>query len=124
MIAARSFPRDVTSITDARRFARETLVHLPAEAMDAVELMVSELATNSVKHANSPFTLKIDVTHTELRVEVRDQGSGQPQLASPAPTDPAGRGLQIVQTLSSRWGAERTAGGKSVWFELVDGKLR
>jgi anti-sigma regulatory factor (Ser/Thr protein kinase) len=118
MTATRSFPGEARSITDARRFARETLTELPGEARDAVELMVSELATNSVKHGKSDFTLTIRVTGSEVRVEVHDRGTGQPRLGSPAPADPTGRGLKIVDTLASSWGSELTGDGKSVWFEL------
>jgi len=122
--ATRTFPRDVHSIPQARRFARDALTHLGDETLASVELMVSELTTNSIKHARSAFTLTIRVTSTELRVEVQDHGPGRAVLGSPAPTDPSGRGLQIVNTLSSRWGQDVTRSGKLVWFELEDGTLR
>jgi anti-sigma regulatory factor (Ser/Thr protein kinase) len=121
--AKRTFPQDVASITLARRFARDTLTDIPRDALDAVELMVSELATNSVKHGHSSFTLTIRLVPRQLRVEVYDGGNGRPALGSPAPNDPSGRGLQIVDALSSRWGADATSDGKLVWFELEDGRL-
>ena len=118
MTATRTFPHDVSSVTGARHFARETLTELPSDALDAVELMVSELATNSVKHANSAFTLTITLTGSAVRVDLHDQGTGEPLLASPTPDQLSGRGLRIVDMLSSRWGSEATDNGKSVWFEL------
>ena len=124
MNANRTFPRDVHSIPQARRFTRDTLTHLDDETLAAVELMVSELTTNSIKHARSAFTLTIRVASSELRVEVQDHGPGTPVLGSPAPAEPSGRGLQIVNTLSSRWGQDVTRSGKVVWFELEDGTLR
>lgn len=123
MTVTRTFPLDVHSIPRARRFTRDSLTHLGDDTLAAVELMVSELTTNSIKHARSPFTLTISVTPGELRVEVQDHGPGAPVLVSPAPADPSGRGLQIVNTLSSRWGQDLTRSGKVVWFELEDGKL-
>lgn len=118
MTVTRTFPLDVRSIPQARRFARDTLMHLGDDTLAAVELMVSELTTNSIKHARSAFTLTIRITPGALRVEVQDHGPGTPALASPAPADPSGRGLQIVDTLASRWGQNLTGGGKLVWFEL------
>lgn len=123
MTVTRTFPLDVHSIPRARRFARDSLTHLGDDTLAAVELMVSELTTNSIKHARSAFTLTIRVMPGELRVEVQDHGPGTPVLVSPTPTDPSGRGLQIVNTLSSRWGQDLTRDGKLVWFELEDGKL-
>src|SRR3954452_16754211 len=69
----------------------------PPAPMDAVELMVSELATNSVKHAHSDFKVSIKDSGGEIRVEVRDTGRGQPVLRFPAPTEPSGRRLRIVE---------------------------
>jgi anti-sigma regulatory factor (Ser/Thr protein kinase) len=91
--------------------------HLPAH-IDAVELMVSELATNSVKHAHSDFKVAIDDSGGEIRVEVRDTGRGQPALRFPAPTEPSGRGLLIVEALSHAWGTVDAPHGKTVWFTL------
>lgn len=80
--------------------------------------MVSELATNSVKHAHSDFKISIDDSAGEIRVEVRDTGRGQPVLRFPAPTEPSGRGLRIVQALSRAWGTVDSPDGKTVWFTL------
>jgi serine/threonine-protein kinase RsbW len=91
--------------------------HAPAD-VDAVELMVSELATNSVKHAHSDFKLSIDDSRGEIRVEVRDTGRGQPVLRSPTPVEPTGRGLLIVEALSRAWGTVDSPRGKTVWFTL------
>jgi two-component sensor histidine kinase len=119
MNATRTFPHELTSVTDARKFARDALAKLSSDTLDAVELMVSELATNSVKHADSEFTLSIALTPTQLRVEVFDDGRGTPVMGAPTPTDPSGRGLQIVDMLASRWGTDVTRKGKLVWFELA-----
>jgi anti-sigma regulatory factor (Ser/Thr protein kinase) len=91
--------------------------HPPAH-VDAVELMVSELATNSVKHAHSDFKVSISDSRGEIRVEVRDTGRGQPVLRFPAPTEPSGRGLRIVEVLSRAWGTVDSPHGKTVWFTL------
>jgi two-component sensor histidine kinase len=80
--------------------------------------MVSELVTNSVKHAHSDFKVSIDDSGGEIRVEVRDTGRGQPVLRFLAPTEPSGRGLRIVEALSHAWGTVDLPDGKTVWFTL------
>jgi serine/threonine-protein kinase RsbW len=102
----------------SRRYVRDVLRGHPLADLDAVELMVSELATNSVKHAHSDFQISIDDSGGEIRVEVRDTGRGQPVLQSPTPTEPSGRGLRIVEALSRAWGTVESPRGKTVWFTL------
>ena len=102
----------------ARRYVRDVLRHHPPAQVDAVELMVSELATNSVKHAHSDFKVSIDDAGGEIRVEVRDTGRGQPVLRSPAPLEPSGRGLRIVEALARAWGTVDSPHGKSMWLTL------
>jgi hypothetical protein len=54
-----------------------------------------------------------------VRVEVLDDAAGLPQLQSPSPAAPRGRGLQIVQALAARWGVEpHEDGWKAVWAEV------
>jgi anti-sigma regulatory factor (Ser/Thr protein kinase) len=103
----------------SRHYVRDVLDGHPPEHVDAVELMVSELATNSVKHAHSAFEISIDDSRGEIRVEVRDTGRGQPVLRSPTPIEPTGRGLLIVKTLSRAWGTVDSSHGKTVWFTLA-----
>jgi anti-sigma regulatory factor (Ser/Thr protein kinase) len=116
--ASASFPFEARSVPAARRFVREQLSGYPQEMREAVELMVSELATNSIRHAGSGFEIAVRAGK-EVRVEVTDHGSGEPRLLSPQPTDPSGRGLRIVEGLSKRWGISSRRGGKTVWFTLT-----
>jgi anti-sigma regulatory factor (Ser/Thr protein kinase) len=119
MTRKRSFTRDPSSVGAARRFATETLIGIPADALDAVQLMVSELATNCIRHTNTAFDISIARLRGEIRIEVTDRAGGTPTMRRPAPTDPTGRGLQIVDMLSKDWGVEqRTKAGKTVWFTL------
>jgi hypothetical protein len=81
--------------------------------------MVSELATNCIRHVKTGFQLTIRRTRREIRVEVTDHGGGTPAMRSPGPDDPTGRGLRIVDMLSERWGVDHERrGGKTVWFTL------
>jgi anti-sigma regulatory factor (Ser/Thr protein kinase) len=108
------------SVGHARRFCAATLAGwgVDAEVVDTCVLLVSELATNAVLHARTPFTVEIAPTPV-LRVEVHD---GDPRL--PHPRDygveaASGRGLHLVEALAASSGADRNASGKAVWFELA-----
>ena len=103
----------------ARRYVRTALEGHPPAHIDAVELMVSELATNSVKHAHSDFRVSINDARGQIRVEVRDTGRGAPLLRTPALIEPSGRGLRIVEALSRAWGTADSPPGKIVWFTLA-----
>jgi anti-sigma regulatory factor (Ser/Thr protein kinase) len=118
MRQARRFDCQPESVAGARRFIRDLLSDQPRETVEAAELMTSELATNSVLHADSDFELAILLSREEIRVEVSDHGQGQPVLRSPTPQEQSGRGLQIVQALSEDWGIRPSPGGKLVWFTL------
>jgi anti-sigma regulatory factor (Ser/Thr protein kinase) len=115
----RTFPAVPQSVPAARRFAVGALADSPAPILEAVELMVSELATNCIRHEHSSFEIVILRTASEIRIEVTDSGPGTPTMRSPGPHEPSGRGLQIVDMLSERWGVERERpSGKTVWFTL------
>jgi len=118
MTDTRTFRCQPGSVTAARGFVRDLLRDYSRETVDAAELMTSELATNCVKHANTDFELIIDL-RDEIRVEVRDTGRGRPLPRSPTPQEPSGRGLRIVEAMSSSWGIVPSSSGKSVWFTLA-----
>lgn len=84
-----------------------------------IQLMVSELASNCVRHTDSGFELTIIGSAEEIRVEAKDRGEGRPRVRSAGPTELSGRGLQIVDMFASGWGVDIIpGGGKSVWFRL------
>jgi anti-sigma regulatory factor (Ser/Thr protein kinase) len=89
------------------------------DVMQTAALLASELVTNAVLHAHSPFTLTAELGAQRLRVEVEDASTQLPEVLRPTPSSAAGRGMFMVEALSSRWGAEPMPGGKRVWFELV-----
>jgi anti-sigma regulatory factor (Ser/Thr protein kinase) len=117
---SRSFDRDPSSVAAARRFTRAALSREPEDAVEAVELMVSELATNSIRHAHSGFCLMIAPFEREVRVEVSDASTSPPRMRYPKPGELSGRGLRIVDMLADAWGVERRRSrGKTVWFVLA-----
>ncbi|MFW6694153.1 ATP-binding protein [Streptomyces sp. MAR4 CNX-425] len=114
------FPSTAASIRRARVFTTQVLSEwMPPVDADAVHLCVSELCTNALQHGRTPgrlFMLGLSLTDTELLVEVHDSNPAPPKPRNAAPTDPAGRGLYLVEAFSARWGTSPRRGpGKVVW---------
>ena len=90
------------------------------EDADALVLMLSELATNAVRHAATEYVVSVRVADggRHVLVEVSDAAGGYPVPQEQAGDAPHGRGLHIVQTLADAWGIEmqRDRPGKTVWF--------
>ena len=112
-LSSASLARDALDGLDGR---------LPGDQLGDVRLLVSELVTNALRHAElgegDAIRLVVWVSDATVRVEVCDPGPGFG--AEDMPSDPdraSGWGLFLVQTLADRWGFERD-GGTLVWFEL------
>lgn len=120
MTSASEFPCERRSVPAARHFTRQALASWPERVIDAAELMVSELATNCVRHAHSTFEIAIETSEQQIKVAVTDTGEGEPVLLSPSPLDPSGRGLRIVRELANAWGVVASPHGKTVWFTLPE----
>lgn len=90
-------------------------------ANQVVELLSSELLANAVLHGPDSTAIGIQVRRTDVsvRVSVSDGGDTSPIVLHREPSAASGRGMAIVESMSSRWGVEEHAdGGKTVWFEL------
>lgn len=113
----REFDNSPYSARDARRFVRSILAPYD-EVASCAELLVSELATNVIRHASTPFSVDVTIEGDITRVGVTD-GVGVDLVVNEATgEDTSGRGLQVLDRLALRWGVERTPTGKRVWFEL------
>jgi anti-sigma regulatory factor (Ser/Thr protein kinase) len=121
--STQSFHCRPDAVTAARLFVRERLSGHPRELVQAAELLTSELAANSVRHARSAFEVEIEAQEI-VRVEVSDAGEGWPTVLDPSPRAPSGRGLRIVELTADTWGINSTDDGKSVWFTLSPVRLR
>lgn len=115
--ATRRFQPSLDAARAARRFVAERLV--PTAAAADVALVVAELATNAILHAGTPFDVELTDLGTHVRIAVADEGEGEPATASRGEASIDGRGLRIVESVSDRWGVERTETGKRVWAELA-----
>lgn len=117
-----TFPAEPDAVRVARRSVMETLRawHLEAEFGDTAVLLVSELVTNSLRHASGPIRVGIGRPDpATLRVEVSDPHPDPPLERVAGPDDEGGRGLQLVAGTTHRWGTQRGTSGKTVWFELA-----
>jgi anti-sigma regulatory factor (Ser/Thr protein kinase) len=95
--------------------------------VEDVELVVSELATNAVVHAGSPFTVTLGASEETVLLEVLDRAHTSPTLVATHTLEASGRGIAIVQALSRDWGvSELSSGGKSVWavFDIDSALVR
>ncbi|MGW1891371.1 SpoIIE family protein phosphatase [Streptomyces sp. NPDC002004] len=103
----------------ARAVVREQLGDWGLAALsESVELMVSELVTNAVRHTHSR-QVELRLVRSDVVVcEVEDDDPALPTLLNTGPGDEFGRGLRVVGGLAREWGTSRTARGKTVWFEL------
>ncbi len=118
--ARRLFYGDASSVGETRSFVRDVLAetNAPPDVVDSAVLLISELATNVTLHARTDLRVTVRFEDRQLWAEVKDWNSRMPQ-ACLAPIDATtGRGLALVEALASRWGAERDADGKRVWFLL------
>jgi anti-sigma regulatory factor (Ser/Thr protein kinase) len=109
------------AVTAARLALADLESQLDASVAFDVRLLVSELVTNSVQHAQvsaeDSIVLKVGFTDNIVRVEVHDNGPGFEPPATPPPEDAdAGWGLFLVEQLADGWGVGE--GGKPVWFEI------
>ena len=108
------------SVARIRRFAVETSrTAAPGVDADTVALLVSEVATNALVHGAGRVRVRVRATDRGLRVEVHDEDTTLPARRQATPMDEGGRGIALVDALSTGWGAERTTDGKTVWFEVA-----
>lgn len=120
-VVERSFARNLDSIGEARSATADALRSWGMESLMSDGLVVvSELATNALVHAGSPFELRLSRHPRSVRIAVLDHGPGTPEPLAPSTVRPNGRGLQIVDAMSMAWGVSGLkAGTKLVWAELA-----
>ncbi|PPK93809.1 anti-sigma regulatory factor (Ser/Thr protein kinase) [Kineococcus xinjiangensis] len=125
---ALDLPATLRAAGAARRAARAVLLawgHTDAATHDVVELVITELVTNAVRHTGSAAEVP------RLHLESGEPGSGEDLLVAVSDgssirlvvkelteTEESGRGLGIVAALGSAWGVEDWEGGKRVWVRL------
>ncbi|MGV8967291.1 MAG: ATP-binding protein [Cellulomonas sp.] len=94
---------------------------VPPDAADVIELLTGELLANAVLHGPEAGGIRIRTWRSGdlVNVSVTDESAGEPVVRRPAVTSPDGRGMMLVDALSTAWGVnERGTGGKTVWFTI------
>jgi anti-sigma regulatory factor (Ser/Thr protein kinase) len=113
---------DARSPAEARKTLEALRVSLDHEVVDHAALLVSEIVSNSVRHAGLTETDAIEVrirgSRSLLHVDVIDPGPGFDLERTPEPSREGGWGLWLLDHLATRWGVER-GDTTRVWFDLV-----
>ena len=109
----------------ARRALERLDDELPPQRLEDLRLLVTELVTNAVRHADAPageiVVLEISVSEDRLRVEICDAGEGFEPTPAPRHAGQeaaSGWGLHLVERLSDDWGIAAGT-GTCVWFEMA-----
>ncbi len=114
-------PRDRQRVAEARDRVQEVARRwaLVPEVADAAGQLAHELVANALVHSSGTVELRLRLTRDRLVVAVHDGDGELPHRRAARDDDEAGRGLALVEALSTRWGARHVdAGGKLVWAEL------
>lgn len=116
-------PGERQSVAVGRHWVVRTAAARGAVGMtnQVLELLSSELLANAVLHGpnETGVGLQLVVTDNVARVSVSDGAESSPVVMRTDPSALNGRGMAIVEAMSSRWGVElHEDGGKTVWFEL------
>jgi hypothetical protein len=116
----RHFEPIVEAPGQARAFLYDAFEAQRGDAIDAAVLLTSELATNAVLHAGTPFVISLSWHDPTLHVEVSDTSVEPAHLREPGNGAKAegGHGLRILAAFADAWGARPSAEGKTVWFDL------
>lgn len=111
------------SVAQARRFVRHVLTGWGLDQLvDPVCLLTSELATNAVLHARTPFAVVVSRGDDEVRVDVLDRSAGVPRQRQTTVLAATGRGVAMVAKVATNWGTtpapELRGFAKGVWFTV------
>jgi hypothetical protein len=102
-----------------RSFVRDTLVDWGEDQLvPKVVLVLSELATNALLHASSPFRVRLSRSPHGVTAAVEDADPAAPHARITLSSATNGRGLAIVSAMARQWGTDLRPTGKTVWAEF------
>lgn len=116
-----TFAGDPTAAASARTALRSVLEGEPGGLVDDVELLATELITNAVRHGSGDVLLTLEQEGDLLVIAVTAAAAGDPEERVASTEAPSGRGLAIVEALTSEWGWEREGDQVTVWARLTPG---
>ena len=123
-----TLPANAASATTARtEVTRRLASRITSGALEDVRLLLTELITNSLRHADmkpdDEIAVKAELVDGTVRIEVSDPGRDGPVEVRRPGARGGGYGLFLVDRLTNRWGVDRHD-GTTVWAELSAGPAR
>jgi anti-sigma regulatory factor (Ser/Thr protein kinase) len=121
-----TFEATPISASRARDFVTHHLIeHRLLYLVESVRLVVSELATNALVHAQTAFSVALAASEETVLLTVRDESRSLPHRRTAQAMDIGGRGLAVVDVVSLEWGInDDRAGSKGVWATFAIRKPR
>lgn len=115
---------ELPSLRASLRQVLDTQTEIPRKELDdlaeRMAIVATELATNALRHAQSPAVVRLGRTKTAFVLDVADEEPSVPPVPTQArPTGTGGRGLQITQALASDTGWYTVAKAKHVWAQFT-----
>ena len=106
----------------ARQAVRDCGADWPEETLRVALIVVSELVTNALRHGEGMITVAIETRSQAVAIAVSDHGSRGLTMLNRPPDADEGRGLGVVEKLSTAWGVRPSSEGpgKAVWARLGD----
>jgi hypothetical protein len=119
LVTSRSFPPEPRSVPAARRYVRDLVLQAGLEEwVGDAQLAVSELCTNVVLHAHTPFEVTVQVAPDGVYVEVWDDDPVLPARRVSSTASTTGRGLELLAAVATSSGGAAVGPAKVVWFCL------
>jgi anti-sigma regulatory factor (Ser/Thr protein kinase) len=110
---------DKRAASKARAFLRKFACEHCLAGVETAELLISEVVTNSIRHARPPYLVVIECKRgNTLEVRVTDGSRRAPSKRDPDVWSESGRGVALVNDLSKKWGVKKSLRGKTVWFQV------
>ena len=121
LVASMTHEPAPTAAPQIRRRVRALLVGwgMSDDRTDDALLVLEELVANVLDHARTRFRLVVRLSGDVLHIAVHDDSPRSPDLQPIDPHAVRGRGLQLVEALTLRWGYAQQDGGKTVWADLA-----
>jgi anti-sigma regulatory factor (Ser/Thr protein kinase) len=117
----RTLPCEQRSAAAARAVVRTALTKWDMDELaDDSAMVVSELVANAAEHTSTRF-LRVTISRLSadsVRIAVTDKSHAHPAVRTASDTDESGRGLGVLEAVTSRWGTDPLPWGKRVWGEL------
>jgi anti-sigma regulatory factor (Ser/Thr protein kinase) len=117
-----TLPPPAGCLAELRGWARSWMDHHPTAGVDPdrVLLSLTELVTNTIRHATGPVDIELAGDKERLRLDVRDHSDELPHQRAACADAEGGRGMIVLASQATRWGVSRLpAGGKTVWCEFA-----